>query len=141
MKKLYYFLIAAVTVAGLTGCWGEPKVSKEKVSEDEEVKTTMTEEKHEHKDAEALCTVNGACGMCKTRIESAAKTIDGVSSAEYDLEAQKLKIKYCDHTTDKEAILTAIAKAGHDNEMFKASDEVYDKLPECCKYRGKDKKE
>jgi hypothetical protein len=28
----------------------------------------------------------------------------------------------------------AIANSGHDTKMHKASDEVYDKLPGCCKY-------
>jgi hypothetical protein len=28
----------------------------------------------------------------------------------------------------------AIANAGHDTEMHKATDEAYNKLPGCCKY-------
>ena len=28
----------------------------------------------------------------------------------------------------------AIAKAGHDTDMHKAKDEVYNELPSCCKY-------
>ena len=32
----------------------------------------------------------------------------------------------------------AIAKAGHDTDMHKASKEVYDKLPACCKYDRKE---
>jgi hypothetical protein len=28
----------------------------------------------------------------------------------------------------------AIADAGHDTPMHKAKDEVYEKLPACCKY-------
>jgi mercuric ion binding protein len=28
----------------------------------------------------------------------------------------------------------AIAAVGYDTEMHKAKDEVYNKLPECCKY-------
>ncbi|GEM_PF-269938 len=141
MKKLYYIFAAIVAIACLTGCWGEPETSKKEVSKKESAEKTEMEDKHEHKDAEAMFVVNGACGMCKTRIESAAKGVKGVSSAAYDLEAQKLKVKYCDHTTNKDAILKAVAESGHDNEMFKASDEVYNGLPGCCKYRDEDKKE
>jgi hypothetical protein len=32
-------------------------------------------------------------------------------------------------------IQKAIAQIGHDTEKFKAPDEVYNKLPECCLYR------
>ena len=34
-----------------------------------------------------------------------------------------------------------IEKAGHDTDMHKASDDVYDKLPGCCKYYREVKKD
>lgn len=37
--------------------------------------------------------------------------------------------------TNSDAIQKAIAKVGHDTEKFKAPDDVYKKLPECCLYR------
>jgi hypothetical protein len=34
-----------------------------------------------------------------------------------------------------ETVQKAIAGAGHDTELFKAGDEMYNALPACCHYR------
>ena len=78
--------------------------------------------------------VAGNCGMCKTRIEKAAKSVDGVSAAEWDKESKMIKVAFDAGKTDIHKVHLAIAKVGHDTKMHKASDEVYDKLPGCCKY-------
>jgi len=31
--------------------------------------------------------------------------------------------------------MQAVALVGHDTDLFKAEDSVYEKLPACCKYR------
>ena len=78
--------------------------------------------------------VAGNCGMCETRIEKAAKSVDGVLSADWDKETKMIEVKYDSDKVDIQKVDMAIAKVGHDTEMHKASDEVYDKLPGCCKY-------
>jgi len=78
--------------------------------------------------------VKGNCGMCETRIEKAAKAVDGVSSADWNKESKMMKVVFDDSKTDVHKVHMAIAKAGHDTEMHKAKDEVYNKLPGCCKY-------
>ena len=78
--------------------------------------------------------VKGNCGMCETRIEKAANSVDGVKSADWDKETKMIKVTFDPGKTDLHKIHMAIAKAGHDTDMHKASDEVYDKLPACCKY-------
>ena len=78
--------------------------------------------------------VAGNCGMCKTRIEKAAKSVDGVSAAEWDKETKMIEVSYNSDKVDIHKVHMAIAKAGHDTKMHKASDEVYEKLPGCCKY-------
>lgn len=78
--------------------------------------------------------VAGNCGMCKTRIEKAAKTVDGVLSADWDKESKMIDVKLTSEKVEIHRVHMAIAKAGHDTKMHKASDEVYDKLPGCCKY-------
>jgi Cu(I)/Ag(I) efflux system membrane fusion protein len=85
-------------------------------------------------DAHAVLTVQGACDMCKERIESAAKSLTGVAKAEWNQESKALHLNYNPQKTNLEAIGKALAKAGHDNELFKAPDKVYDALPGCCKY-------
>jgi len=78
--------------------------------------------------------VAGNCGMCETRIEKAAKSVDGVLSADWDKETKMIEVKYDSDKVDIQKVDMAIAKVGHDTEMHKASDEVFDKLPGCCKY-------
>ncbi|MGC9341505.1 MAG: heavy-metal-associated domain-containing protein [Bacteroidales bacterium] len=78
--------------------------------------------------------VKGNCGMCEKRIEKAAKSVDGVTAADWDKETKMIEVSFDDSKTDIHNIHTAIAKAGHDTPMHKASDEVYEKLPACCKY-------
>src|SRR5690554_2045870 len=79
-------------------------------------------------------TVKGACGMCETRIEKAALSVEGVIKADWDRETQKIEVVFDDEVAQLDAIHKAIAKAGHDTEKHKAKDEVYEKLPGCCKY-------
>jgi copper chaperone CopZ len=78
--------------------------------------------------------VKGNCGMCEKRIEKAALSVDGVSSADWNKESKMMKVVFDNSKTDVHKVHMAIAKAGHDTEMHKAKDEVYNKLPGCCKY-------
>lgn len=78
--------------------------------------------------------VAGKCGMCETRIEKAALSVRGVESAEWDKESGIIEVEYNAKKANQEKIQKAIATAGHDTELFTASDKVYEKLPECCKY-------
>lgn len=80
-------------------------------------------------------TVNGKCGMCETRIEKAALSVDGISKAEWDIKTQVLVITYDETKTSSEKIQKKIALVGHDTEMFKADNKIYNALPGCCKYR------
>ena len=73
--------------------------------------------------------------MCKQRIEDAAKSVKGVTSASWDKEAQMVHLQFNPEQTSADAIAKAIVKAGHDNDKYKADDSVYNKLPACCKYR------
>ena len=78
--------------------------------------------------------VAGNCGMCETRIEKAAKSVDGVSTADWDKKTKMIAVKFDSDKTNIHKVHMAIAKVGHDTKMHKASDEVYNKLPACCKY-------
>lgn len=78
--------------------------------------------------------VFGNCGMCEKRIEKAASSVDGVSTADWDKESKMIKVKFDDAKTDVHKVHMAIAKVGHDTKMHKAKDSVYNDLPGCCKY-------
>lgn len=85
--------------------------------------------------------VKGECGMCETRIEKAAKSVDGVSSADWDKETKMITVAMNEEKTNLETVHKAIAKVGHDTKKHKAPDEVYEKLPACCKYDRSESKE
>jgi len=78
--------------------------------------------------------VEGNCGMCKERIETAAKSDKNVKSADWSMSKKVLTVSYDASRTDKKSILKSVADVGHDNEMFRASDKVYDDLDACCQY-------
>lgn len=83
----------------------------------------------------AMINVQGLCEMCKERIEKAAKSVSGVTSASWDQESKQLHLNFDPSKTNVDAISKAIAKAGHDTDRYKAEKTVYDALPDCCKYR------
>ena len=78
--------------------------------------------------------VYGNCEMCKDRIEKAAKSVDGVSVADWNVETKMLALTFDDSKTDVHKVQEAIAKVGHDTDMHKATDEAYSKVAGCCKY-------
>lgn len=80
--------------------------------------------------------VQGLCEMCQDRIEKAAMSVMGVSSADWGSKTKILHLNYDKKETNIETVSKAIAKAGHDvGEKYKADDKVYNTLPGCCKYR------
>ena len=79
--------------------------------------------------------VNGKCNLCKNRIETATKSVEGVKSASWDKSTKSLTVNYDVNKTTTPIIQTSIAMAGHDTEMFSASDAGYNELPGCCQYK------
>lgn len=79
--------------------------------------------------------VDGDCQMCKERIEETANQFDFVASSNWDKENKTLEIKFNSKNPDFKSVLKAIADVGHDNQFYKAKDEIYADLPLCCHYR------
>jgi len=79
--------------------------------------------------------VSGTCGMDKRRIEAAAYAVDGVKSAVWNEYTQVLTLKYSVFKKDAaDNVQKKIAFAGNDTELYKATDVVYNSLPDCCHY-------
>lgn len=78
--------------------------------------------------------VYGNCGMCKQRIESSLKEVDGVEEATWDVKTKMLTVKFDAKVISLQKINETIAESGHDSDSEKASNDVYNKLPSCCKY-------
>ena len=77
--------------------------------------------------------VSGNCGMCKSKIEKAAKEA-GAKEADWDVDSKMLTITYKSSSTNTAKIQEKIASVGYDNVGATATNESYDKLHGCCKY-------
>ena len=77
--------------------------------------------------------VRGNCGMCKTTIEKAVLSVDGVEEASWSITSKILDVKT---TSDLDSIRIheAVANSGYDTELILAVDENYNNLPGCCQY-------
>jgi Cu(I)/Ag(I) efflux system membrane fusion protein len=93
--------------------------------------SNVSESNKEH----IMVKVGGLCDMCKDRIETAALSVNGVESANWESESQMLHLNFDAGKTNTDEIQKAVAAVGHDTEKFKAPDDVYKELPECCLYR------
>ncbi|WP_299059510.1 heavy-metal-associated domain-containing protein [uncultured Polaribacter sp.] len=124
MKKVI-LSVAVIVAMGLTSCKNETK----KVEE-----TTTTEVSKEIAMTDLSFGVRGNCGMCKNTIEKAANSVDGVASANWDVDKKKIDVSFDDTKTDAMTIHKAIAASGYDTEKVAGSKEAYNNLPSCCKY-------
>ena len=80
--------------------------------------------------------VQGNCGMCKKRIEKAAK-LEGVTSAIWNVETKIMTVTYDVAKISNDELQKKIAAVGHDTDKYAADDSVYSKLPGCCLYDRK----
>lgn len=78
--------------------------------------------------------VLGNCGMCKKRIETGLKNDSAITSAEWDKTTKFLTVTYDKKKLNEKAIHQKVAALGHDTDKAKTTEEVYAKLPGCCKY-------
>ena len=92
------------------------------------------------KNAKANIEVDGICAMCKERIEKAAIRTKGVKSAVWSIETHELKLIYDERKTDLKTISKKLASVGHDTKVVKATEEQYQSVHPCCKYRDEDVK-
>ncbi len=79
--------------------------------------------------------VDGKCSMCKERIEEAALGVKGVKYASWDIPTHELSLIVDERKTNSMKIKTAIVAVGHDTKELKATEEAYDNVHPCCKYR------
>ena len=79
--------------------------------------------------------VDGQCEMCKMRIEKAALGVPGVKYALWDIPSHQLSLVIDERKTDPMKIKTALVTVGHDTKELKATDEAYDSIHPCCRYR------
>ncbi|MEO1485214.1 MAG: heavy-metal-associated domain-containing protein [Bacteroidota bacterium] len=82
--------------------------------------------------------VDGVCQMCKARIEKAALNVNGVKYAVWDIPTHELALIVDERKTNAMEIKSALVAAGHDTKELKATEEAYNDLHFCCRYRDID---
>jgi len=95
----------------------------------------------QNKNARASLEVDGVCLMCKERIEKACIKTKGVKSAVWNVHTHELKLIFDERKTNLKTIQENILAVGHDNEELVATDEAYNRVHDCCKYRDEDVQE
>jgi copper chaperone CopZ len=116
--------VAILMAMGLASCKNEAK-KETKVTTEVTKKTAM---------ADISFGVRGNCGMCKTTIEKAATSVEGVANATWDVDKKKIDVSFNDSKTNTMAIHKAIAASGYDTEKVSGNKDAYKSLPGCCKY-------
>jgi len=90
------------------------------------------------KNARAIIEVDGVCAMCKERIEKAAIRTKGVKSAVWTIQTHELALIYDARKTNLDLISQSVAEVGHDTEAVKATEEAYNSVHDCCRYRDEE---
>ncbi|MFD1063239.1 heavy-metal-associated domain-containing protein [Winogradskyella litorisediminis] len=94
----------------------------------------------QNKNAKQTIEVDGVCMMCKDRIEKAAIRTKGVKSAIWNVKTHELKLIFDERKTNVETISKKLAQVGHDTKAVKATEEAYNSVHPCCRYRDEDVK-
>lgn len=97
--------------------------------------SVQSQETVKNKNAKVSFEVEGVCGMCKKRIETAALKTKGVKFATWSVDTHMLNLIMDERKTTLEEVQKNIVAVGHDVKDMKASDEAYNSVNPCCKYR------
>ena len=80
-------------------------------------------------------TAKGCCPMCEDRIV-AALDVPGVRAVEWDQFKEKAMVVYKPKKISEDRIQQLVADAGHDTDLYTATDDAYNGLAACCLYRS-----
>jgi hypothetical protein len=105
--------------------------------------SAQSQEVKKKKNAKVSFEVDGICGMCKKRIETAALKTKGVKFAIWSVESHQLNVILDERKTDVVTIQKNILEVGHDvigfdKKKLIADEEAYNSVHPCCKYRDEE---
>ena len=105
--------------------------------------SVQSQEVKKKKSAKVSLEVDGICGMCKKRIETAALKTKGVKFAIWSIETHQLNLIMDERKTDLATIQKNILEVGHDvlledDKKLVATTEAYNSVHPCCKYRDEE---
>jgi copper chaperone CopZ len=78
----------------------------------------------------------GECKECSRSLEKILIKLNGIESVEFIKKNKTLKIVYNPAYISEPDIHRKIAEVGYDTELVKATDQAYNNLLECCKYKN-----
>lgn len=84
--------------------------------------------------------VYGNCTLCEKRIESSLAHVEGVNSADWEVDTKVMTVIYDNEVISLDEIKKKVADAGHDTDKFQANEKAYNNLPGCCQYDRPEKK-
>ncbi|MDR2231780.1 MAG: cation transporter [Tannerella sp.] len=129
MKKVFFLAMMVALMATIQSCGNRSSQNQDSSHNQGMHDASTAGQTH------AMLTVQGLCEMCKSKIETTAKGVNGVSTAMWDQETKQLHLNFDASKTSLDDVGKAIAAVGYDNEKYKAEDAVYNALPSCCHYR------
>jgi len=102
--------------------------------------STQSQEVKKKKSAKVTVEVDGICGMCKSRIETAALKTKGVKFAIWSVETHQLNLILDERKTNVETVQQNVLAVGHDvilegDKKLVATTEAYNSVHDCCRYR------
>ena len=105
--------------------------------------SVQSQEIKKMKNSKISFEVDGICGMCKKRIETSALKTKGVKFAFWDVKTHQLNLIIDARKADVLTVQKNILKVGHDvigldKEKLTATEEAYNSVDPCCKYRDEE---
>jgi len=102
--------------------------------------SVQSQEIKKKKNTKISFKVDGICGLCKTRIETAALKTKGVKFAIWSPQTHQINVILDERKTEVSSLQKNILKAGHDiivsdTKKLIATKESYESVHPCCKYR------
>jgi copper chaperone CopZ len=85
--------------------------------------------------SEVTFWVDGVCGMCEKRIETALINTPGVRFADWSIETHEVKVSFNSKKLTEQKLHELVAAVGHDTKKVRATEANYAKVHACCKYR------
>jgi len=77
----------------------------------------------------------GKCDMCRSRMRRAVNTTGAVTEFEWQRKKQMATVTYDKSKVTLNDLEKLIADVGHDTKSYRASDEAYEALHDCCHYK------
>ncbi|MDX2191155.1 MAG: cation transporter [Bacteroidota bacterium] len=81
--------------------------------------------------------VRGNCSMCKERIESTTKSLNGIQFASWDVDSKILHVTFDSTKVSLGEINVSIANVGHSTKLVARNESAHEALPNCCKEGSK----